>query len=276
MCSYLKMLQLGNDRFNDVILKFCSSFFDVLNLNHFWYYKLTNDGNISFTGSKAEWTELFAAEKFFLIYPQLRHPKFLNQSVNLHKDVQDEFLKKIYDTSASKFGISQSLVFVNKIPEGVEEFGFSSSSCSEAQTSLFLSEMPLFRLFIRKFKLRNHAVLDWLENNQVNLGNIIGPAFYEDNRPKMPERLALLEKMGLGFGSPLTPREVDVITLILLGHSAGKIAPKIYLSKRTVEHHIERIKDKLGCSSKAELIQKAREMESFGFFANSIPIPRCS
>lgn len=55
----------------------------------------------------------------------------------------------------------------------------------------------------------------------------------------------------------LSEREVDVLRLIALGHTNAEIAERLYLSVRTVETHRAHIQQKLGLSSRAELVRYA-------------------
>jgi two-component system response regulator NreC len=55
----------------------------------------------------------------------------------------------------------------------------------------------------------------------------------------------------------LTPREVEVLRLIALGHTSVEIAGKLSISPRTVESHRARIHDKLGLATRAELVSYA-------------------
>ena len=55
----------------------------------------------------------------------------------------------------------------------------------------------------------------------------------------------------------LTEREVDVLRLIALGHTNNEIAAQLYLSVRTVETHRAHIQQKLGLSTRAELVRYA-------------------
>ena len=58
-------------------------------------------------------------------------------------------------------------------------------------------------------------------------------------------------------GDELSPREVEVLRLIALGHTSVEIASKLRLSRRTVETHRARILRKLGCRTRADLVQFA-------------------
>ena len=55
----------------------------------------------------------------------------------------------------------------------------------------------------------------------------------------------------------LSNRELECLFFLIRGKSAANIAATLEISKRTVEYYIENIKNKLGCISKTELIEKA-------------------
>ena len=57
----------------------------------------------------------------------------------------------------------------------------------------------------------------------------------------------------------LSPREVDVLRLIALGHTNAEIAEQLYLSVRTVETHRAHIQQKLRLDSRAKLVHYALE-----------------
>ncbi|HLM87335.1 MAG TPA: response regulator transcription factor [Solirubrobacteraceae bacterium] len=55
----------------------------------------------------------------------------------------------------------------------------------------------------------------------------------------------------------LTPREVEVLRLIALGHTSVEIARKLQLSPRTIETHRAHILSKLGMATRAQLVRYA-------------------
>lgn len=57
----------------------------------------------------------------------------------------------------------------------------------------------------------------------------------------------------------LTEREAEVLQLIALGHTNGEIASDLSLSVRTVESHRKHIQQKLGLSTRPELVRYALE-----------------
>lgn len=62
----------------------------------------------------------------------------------------------------------------------------------------------------------------------------------------------------------LSPREVEVLRLIALGHTNTEIAKTLFLSVRTVETHRAHVQQKLGRSSRAELVEYALQHELIG------------
>ena len=62
----------------------------------------------------------------------------------------------------------------------------------------------------------------------------------------------------------LTPREIEVVRLVALGFTSAEIATKLRVSRRTVETHRARIFDKLGLSTRAELVRFALRVRLVG------------
>jgi len=268
MASYGDLIESVTVRYNDQILNACSAVFDFFGFNQFYYLKITNQGYFSLIGSHVPFSEYWASEKCYLTYPYYRHPKFYKEGISVIQNVENENLKVFLDPLIGMFNFQSWVRIINKLPDGIEEFGFSSYSIfSSLQCSQISNEIGMLRLFLNKFKSENKSLFSKIEDRQINIAELIGPDFYKNDMPIIPQSVgkkALLAKLGIEVGPPLTLREVEITKLLLAGYSASKIASQVYLSKRTVEHAIERLKEKLSCQSKSELVQKARELEYFG------------
>ena len=75
--------------------------------------------------------------------------------------------------------------------------------------------------------------------------------------PALGARMAAAPAAPAGPPGDLTERELDVLRLIALGHTNNEIADQLYLSVRTVETHRAHIQQKLGMSSRAQLVRYA-------------------
>jgi len=267
MSSYLNMIQAVTTRYNDSIKNQTSHFCEYFNVIHFWYNQISDKGTLSTISNHPEWSEYFADVGFYHDYPFLRHSKSVQEGVRVLNDFDgaaEASLAPMLQDGRKKYNMNVWITILSKVEGGIEEIGFSTT---RSNISFILNEIGLVRPFVNKFREQNRLVFSKLEDNSIDLIGLIGPAFYEKSTPlspKLAKKRAFLQKLGIDCRDDLTQREVEVIRLLLQGYSAGKIAPQLFLSKRTVEHHMERIKEKLGCESKTELIQKARELERYG------------
>ncbi|MGE4445807.1 MAG: response regulator [Synergistaceae bacterium] len=69
--------------------------------------------------------------------------------------------------------------------------------------------------------------------------------------------LKLINNLNESASPLLSPREREVLVLLVKGHNSKQIADVLTISKNTVDTHRRRILDKLGCESVAELTKYA-------------------
>jgi two-component system response regulator NreC len=77
--------------------------------------------------------------------------------------------------------------------------------------------------------------------------------------PQLGARLAAAPPEPGGPPDNLTERELEVLRLIVLGHTNTEIAAQLYLSVRTIESHRAHIQQKISRSTRAELVKYALE-----------------
>src|SRR5436189_295638 len=77
--------------------------------------------------------------------------------------------------------------------------------------------------------------------------------------PRLGARLAAQPPEPTGPPDDLSERELAVLRLIALGYTNAEIGGQLYLSVRTVETHRAHIQQKLGVSTRAELVGYALE-----------------
>lgn len=58
---------------------------------------------------------------------------------------------------------------------------------------------------------------------------------------------------------PISPREKEIFTLTILGHSQKEIAERLAISPKTVENHRHHISTKLGTNKKSDWIEIAKQ-----------------
>ncbi len=58
----------------------------------------------------------------------------------------------------------------------------------------------------------------------------------------------------------LTGREVEVLSLVIEGYSSKQVADMLFISKRTVDFHLDNIYGKLQVSNRMQALQKASRL----------------
>jgi two-component system response regulator NreC len=76
-------------------------------------------------------------------------------------------------------------------------------------------------------------------------------------QPELGARLAAEREVNTP--DDLSTREIEVLRLIALGHTNNEIAESLFLSVRTVESHRAHIQQKLGMTSRSDLVRYALE-----------------
>jgi DNA-binding NarL/FixJ family response regulator len=75
----------------------------------------------------------------------------------------------------------------------------------------------------------------------------------------LERRLGRLAAAQLANGG-LTRREVEVVRLVAVGQTNREIARELFLSPRTVDTHVQNIRTKLDCRSRADAARRATEL----------------
>ena len=75
--------------------------------------------------------------------------------------------------------------------------------------------------------------------------------------PSLGATLAATPELPVGPPDDLSDREVEVLRLIALGHTNAEIGTQLFLSVRTVETHRAHVQQKLGRSTRADLVRYA-------------------
>ena len=114
-----------------------------------------------------------------------------------------------------------------------------------------------FRLGVRAYVLKKSTGTDVVQAiraarkgeqyiDPALAGSVISSYVGRQPKKQKTERLDLM-----------TPRELEVMTLLAYGHTNAEIAEKLCISERTVESHRTNIMTKLEFKSRAELVRFA-------------------
>lgn len=125
--------------------------------------------------------------------------------------------------------------------------------------------LAALQVFQYKWVFMKNAV-EWYAGLIAILFTVIGIwAGSKLNRPKptaensLPEAVAPNPEALMGkFG--ITPREMEVLKLMALGHSNQEIATQLFVSLNTVKTHISNVLSKLDAERRTQAVQKAKTL----------------
>lgn len=262
-----KLIQNVSERHHNKIKKMCEPLVNHFGIRAFTYLKIKNDGNFYFVGNHVEWMEYYYSEKLYLKQPHFRHPANFQSGVSLCKLIENEEYAELCTLASEKFNVNFAACLLNKTNDGLEIVGLDANSPSKLHDIKILNDLKLIKAFVNNFK-ENTFFKELLEENQVDLKSLIGTKFETAETPIMKtltEPELFLREIGIDLPK-LSVKEKEVLLELLNGYSANEIGHHLHRSTRTIEHHLVSLKNKLTCFSKSELILKARELDSFGFF----------
>lgn len=218
----------------------CAPLFDKYGINFFNFGRLYDNGTCRLLSSNQSLLDHFFEKGYPLFSPvpeNILKKKFyyLIQDTGAYSEINRE-VRNVFKTE-NGFDIFE----INK--GYVDVCCFGSRLNHDGAFNVYLNNLPSLENFIKNFK---EKFLTLTNNN----GAILLPESMRLNFSSAIIKPNQIETM-------LSARELDCLSHMLQGKSARETSILLGLSKRTVEHYIENIKDKFGISKKSELIEKA-------------------
>lgn len=143
----------------------------------------------------------------------------------------------------------------------IEMWNFTTCKDNEQIVNFYINNITLFERFIVYFKNQASNVLDYTDNDKLltRSNKIVLDNNNLHTRTKNHDFIAntTLDYINTSAGKThISSREVECLYLLSKGHTVKEIAQILDISPRTVDTYIERLKQKLQCNFKSELIQK--------------------
>ncbi len=258
--------QFYNSSFNDKFTKLAKPIADCCGLDVFAYTKVERDGSFFQVSNHPDVSNFYWNSDLPLLNNFIHHPDIYCPGTRIVTDFSIQpGLKKFYNPD-------HLIIVLIKDDKGMQWVCMSTKNLKISLAHLFMQEQYLLEKFALYFLEEWKPYISKLDPYFINIQDLLGDLFFDDSGIKKPypereAKMALLKKIGL-FDSlsqlSLTERELECLNLLLKGKSATQIAKLLYISPRTVETHLEHIKNKMACFSKSEVVEKARELQKLG------------
>lgn len=241
-------------RFDKKLKKITSPLNDFFNIFNYVYFKIEEDGRFVTLSNYPEQLEYYYEEKFYLNNPYLVHPSLLKSGAVLTLTTQDDKYHETVVKSLERFNTHNTFLMLEKRNNQVEGHLFATRP-GECDASFYLEKLPLLKKFNHYFAKEAAPILGKMRAEGFNLNHAKGKNFLERKKGLPLANKNDQEKAFLKAIFPLSPQEQLCFELFCQGHSAQSTAAVLNLSLRTVEHYFEKIKNKLGCRSKWDLLK---------------------
>jgi DNA-binding CsgD family transcriptional regulator len=239
-------------------------------ITFFHYVRRFPDSSRINISNKPEWIEQLYTDNLYLGGALDWNNKYYQTSYFLWSTLTTQ---KIYIYAREKFDVDHGITLIKKLPDNSVEFAhFGAKKADGHVINFYLANIDFLNRFVLYFKeqadtLINKAIQNKIivpiYNRKVNQqdlkiitqGHIEN--LWERHRDFLCKTKIKKYQMETQYGPvKLTNRELDCLIGFLEGKTASEIADTVFRSKRTIEKHLEHIRQKLCCNTKAELIAK--------------------
>ncbi len=232
----------------------CKNLFRKMDVNAFSYSKIYRDG------SRTElWSDVSALEHSFFIKKHIKQvytpDLFDGQKFVIYDYAVQSFPKKTRDRIANQLKDQRELfdhancLFVIDYQEDFTEYcAFYTSVSNHAAVNNYLNNRDDLTNFRRFFRYRAKKIIAEAEQNKLIL------PWRELNDSSIVNSKISISSHHRGFSVMLTRREEEVASLLCDGMTAKEAAGVLCVTPKTIEKHIENIKNKTGCNRRVQLI----------------------
>lgn len=250
---------MENEIFNDnhIITKtehdikqICTPVFEKFNLQYFSYGRFYDDGKcILLCTNKNVFHNHFKKQYKLTVQPEEKdaHKNKIYNLILVNNDSPD-----IITDEYNNFNHGTMIDLIKKHSGYYEMFCYVSKDASVQPVNHFLNSLDVIDDFSDEFMLRTRKIMRQAENQIIELPPSMLPQINEmksigEIKRKEHKIIYNDEKI------LLSERQFECLSLICLAKSSKEIARSLNLSYRTVEKHIEIIKQKLNCKKRSDL-----------------------
>lgn len=275
MSDFNRMVDRFTIKESDKIKKICAPLSQQFGVKHFWYSETTSGGGYFSLASNPEMHEYYHYSNFHLHSPFFHNPEYIQPGFYFYDSIKDQKFQETFDTCSNKLKISFGGSLVVKKGTTMLRFGYAFDTLlGRSATNCIVNNFPVLQKFNEYFVEEAKQLIKMARAELVDLPTEMGATYHQapfglENCVSQKEKCAFFDCLGILNAkdvNKLTQREIKILECIHEGLSARLIGSRLQISPRTVEQHIESIKNKLSCFTKAELCHKANLLHAAGFF----------
>lgn len=250
-----------------------------LGITSFNYVRTYDDGSQVNLSNIPEWLEYFYKNEFYHIGAFEDHPSNYQDGFSLWPQLSGQ---KIFSDARDYFNIDHGITIVERHHDYCEFYYFGTTVNNQAIITFYLNNLDLLKRFTFYFKDRADNIIRKAEKDKIYIPNHF-EEYKESERKTNPLMTQLRNEFlneipiknirlsGEYEGEIISDKQVGWIIYYIEGKTAKEIAKILGLSYRTVEGNIERLKIRLNCKTKSELVDCLIK-NGFGIYSNKCNI----
>jgi len=240
------------------LTEYCGQFLKKHNLNYFQVIRVNQDGSTVLLTNRANFTQ-------YCIEYAMQHNVPLIYSC-VKKEILDPssyyFLwepnlpARPVAMVRNEFDVTNGLTFVERHATHYYMIAFAASHTNHGVLDFYLNNIELLKNFVSQFTDQQRGLMQALESKPLILPKSLQDENLEDmllqRSSHSRKRIPIVFR---GRSSYVTLKEYECLKQLPRGLSTKEIGRVLNISPRTVEQYFERVKTRIGCKSKQDLIQ---------------------
>lgn len=226
------------------IAEICRAFFEQSDYCIMNFIRRYNDGTVVYLCDNRDWLEHYLNNN----YPSLG--AFEQNTVPIQHDyVLWNALSNtdpVVIDSRTLFNIRYGITLVCKFEDGCDYFNFGTSETESAIVGKIYNQLEQLQYFTKFFYEKTKRLLHIANQNRFDLEQFKNT----ENIITQNNRLYLGPTYEYAY---LTEKEITCLKHLIAGKTIPDIATLLQVSPRTIEKHVENIKNKLHCNTQFEL-----------------------
>ena len=234
----------------------CQPMFDLFELNYFGYFRIYDDATCMGLLSDPLWFEHFITHGFsYQSGTKLVPGQHL--WINTHRPI-------VYQHAREYFNHDHGLFVVEQKADYLESAIFATSRGNDKILDFYLNYPDLLKQFIQHFQHAANPLIKKASEKRMLLDADFTKSMSEASKirhlfEQMFPSLPTQDMHPVGNKRAiihLTKREKECLVLLCQGKSAKCVAAELFISQRTVETHVVKMREKFDCRNTTELVSK--------------------
>lgn len=259
------MLKIYQSALSNKVKQLAAPLDTYFGIDEFIYTYISAKGEFFAISNQPEPSEYYFSSDFYQSTLLIRHPDNYRNGVLLPGVIPNE---KQEPDMENKFGYSADtlLALFRKEKEAVHKFLFNTKKHNTQILSFYMNNLSIFNEFCVYFLKEWKSYLKEMEKYTIDIAKLIGPDFYAITYPgqeleKIKNKQLFLKSIkaipsDFFLSAPFSNQEKACLELIEKGKTLRETAEVLELSCRTVEYYFENIKNKMGCMTKSEVLDR--------------------